>query len=99
MNARGTVSAVQKAGRNDERAKKRKADEMIAKGGSGDVRSGTIIALGSRTSRALGAPGEPTVRDTRAAAARGRKALNRGRGGPRGRGRGRGLRRGRSSRS
>ena len=92
MNARGTVSAVQKAGRNDERAKKRKADEMVAGGGSG-----TAIALGLGTSP--GALGELTVRNTRAAAARGREALNRGRGGPRGRGRGRGLRRGRSSRS
>ena len=71
MNARGTVSAVQKAGRNDKRAKKRKADEMVARGGSGDVRSGTAVALGSGTSGALEAPGEPTVRDMRAAAARG----------------------------
>ena len=71
MNARGTVSAVQKAGRNDERAKKRKADEMVARGGSGDVRSGTAVASGSRTLSALEAPREPTVRDMRAAAAKG----------------------------
>ena len=45
--------------------------------------SGTAIALGSSTSSA---PGEPTIRDTRAAAARGRMALNRGRGRAQGRG-------------
>jgi hypothetical protein len=83
MNNRGTISAVQKAGRNTERAKKRKANEMIIGGGSSDIRSGTAIALG------LGAPGEPIVRDTRAAAKRGRTSLNKGRG----------LRRGRSTRS
>jgi hypothetical protein len=37
----------------------------------------TAIALGSSTSSA---PSKPTIRDTRAAAARGRMALNRGRG-------------------
>jgi hypothetical protein len=42
------------------------------------VTSGTAIASGSGTSSALG---EPTIKDTRAAAARGRMALNRGRGG------------------
>jgi len=47
------------------------------------VTSGTVIALGSSTSSALG---EPTIRDTRAAAARGRMALNRGRGRAQGRG-------------
>ena len=45
--------------------------------------SGTTIASGSGTSSA---PGEPTIRDTRAAAARGRMALNRGRGRAQGRG-------------
>jgi len=49
---------------------------MAARGGSGDVTSGTAIASGSSTSSA---PGKPTIRDTRAAAARGRMALNRGR--------------------
>ena len=44
---------------------------------------GTAIALGSSTSSA---PGEPTIRDTRAAAARGRMSLNRGRGRAQGRG-------------
>ena len=97
MNTRGTVSVVQKAGRKDKQAKKRKADKMIAGGGSGDVRSGTTIASGSGTSEALEALGELTVRNTRAVAARGREALNRGRGGPRGRGRDRGLRRGHNS--
>ena len=58
---------------------------MIVGGGSSDIRSGTAIALGSRS----GALGEPTVMDTRAAAKRGRTSLNRGRG----------LRRGRSTRS
>ena len=90
INNRGTISAVQKASRNVERAKKRRADEIAAGGRSGDVTSGTAIALGSSTS---GAPGEPTIRDTRAAAARGRLALDRGRGG----GRGRGLRGGRGT--
>ena len=51
---------------------------MAAGGKSGDVTSGTAIASGSSTSSALG---EPTIKDTRAAAARGRMALNRGRGG------------------
>jgi len=92
MNNRGTVSAVQKASRNVERAKKRRADEMAARGESGDVTSGTAIASSSGTS---GAPGEPIIRDTRAAAARGRLALDRGRGG----GRGRGSRGGRGTRS
>ena len=45
--------------------------------------SGTAIALGSGTSSA---PGKPTIRDTRAAVARGRMALNRGRGRAQGRG-------------
>jgi hypothetical protein len=58
---------------------------MIVRGGSSDIRLGTIIASGSRS----GALGEPIVRDTRAAAKRGRTSLNRGRG----------LRRGRSTRS
>ena len=65
---------------------------MAARGRSSDVTSGTAIALGSSTS---GAPGEPTIRDTRAAAARGRLALDRGRGG----GKGRGLRGRRGTRS
>ena len=43
---------------------------------------GTAIALGSGTSSA---PGEPTIRDTRAVVARGRVALNRGRGRAQGR--------------
>jgi hypothetical protein len=38
---------------------------------------GTTIASGSSTSSA---PGKPTIRDTRVAAARGKIALNRGRG-------------------
>jgi len=41
------------------------------------VTSGTAIASGSSTSSA---PGKPTSRDIRAAAARGRMALNRERG-------------------
>ena len=65
---------------------------MAARGGSSDVTSGTAIALGFGT---LGALGELTIKDTRAAAARGRLALDRGRGG----GRGRGLRGGRGTRS
>jgi hypothetical protein len=83
MNNRGIVSAVQKASRNTERAKKRKADEMIVRGKSSDIRLGTAIA----SSSGLGALGELIVRDTRAAAKRGRTSLNRGRG----------LRRGRST--
>ena len=50
---------------------------MAARGKSGDVTSGTAIASGSGTSSALG---KLTIKDTRAAAARGRIALNRGRG-------------------
>jgi len=64
---------------------------MVAKGKLG-VTSGTTIASSSSTSSA---PSKPTIKDTRAAAARGRMALNRGRG----RARGRGLRGGRSTRS
>jgi hypothetical protein len=56
---------------------------MIIRGGSSDIRLGTIIALSSRS----GALGELIIRDTRAAAKRGRTSLNRGRG----------LRRGRST--
>jgi hypothetical protein len=85
MNNKGIISIVQKASKNTERAKKRKADEIIVRGGSSDIRSGTTIASSSRS----GAPGEPIVRDTRAAAKRGRTSLNRGRG----------LRRGRNTRS
>jgi hypothetical protein len=69
--------------------KKRKANEIVARGKLG-VMSGTIIASSSSTSSA---PSKPTIRDTRAVAARGRMALNRGRG----RARGRGLRGGRST--
>jgi len=58
---------------------------MIVRGGSSDIRLRTAIALGLR----LGALGELIVRDTRAAAKRGKTSLNRGRG----------LRRGRSTRS
>ena len=58
---------------------------MVVRGRSSDIRLGTAIALGL----GLGALGEPIVRDTRAAAKRGRTSLNRGRG----------LRRGRSTRS
>ena len=83
MNNRGTVFAVQKASRNTERAKKRKADEIIVRGKLSDIRLRTIIALSLRS----GALGEPIVRDTRAAAKRGRTSLNRGKG----------LRRGRST--
>jgi hypothetical protein len=43
----------------------------------------TAIALGSSTSSA---PSEPTIRDTRAVIARGRMALNRGRGSAQSRG-------------
>ena len=85
MNNRGTVFAVQKASRNTERAKKRKANEIIIRGGLSDIRLGTTIALSSRS----GALGEPIVRDTRAAAKRGRTSLNKGKG----------LRRGRNTRS
>jgi hypothetical protein len=58
---------------------------MIVRGRSSDIRLGTAIA----SSLGSGALGEPIVRDTRAAAKRGRTSLNRGRG----------LRRGRSTRS
>jgi len=58
---------------------------MIIGGKSSDIRLGTTIASSLR----LGALGEPIVRDTRAAAKRGRTSLNRGKG----------LRRGRSTRS
>jgi hypothetical protein len=51
---------------------------MAAKGKSSDVTSGTAIASSFSTSSALG---KLTIKDTRAAAARGRIALNRGRGG------------------
>ena len=51
---------------------------MAARGRSSDVTSGTAIASSSST---LGAPGKLTIRDTRAAAARGKLALDRGRGG------------------
>jgi len=44
---------------------------------SGNIRSGTAIALGLR------APGAPIVRSTRAAIARGEALLARGRGGAR----------------
>jgi hypothetical protein len=50
---------------------------MAARDKLSNVISGTAIALDSST---LSAPGKPTIRDTRAAAARGRIALNRGRG-------------------
>jgi hypothetical protein len=58
---------------------------MIVGGGSSNIRLGTAIALGL----GLGALGELIIRDTRAAAKRGRTSLNRGKG----------LRRGRSTRS
>jgi hypothetical protein len=58
---------------------------MIVGGKSSNIRLGTTIASGL----GLGALGEPTVKDTRAAAKRGRTSLNRGKG----------LRRGRSTRS
>ena len=64
---------------------------MIIRGGSSDIRLRTAIALGLR----LGALGELIVRDTRAAAKRGRMSLNRGKGGANSRG----LRRGRNTRS
>jgi len=81
MNARGTISGVQKKGRNAKRQKKRKADEIEAKAArSSSIRSGTVIASGS-SSRA---PGAPTVGSTRAAIARGEASLARGRGGARG---------------
>jgi len=92
MNNRGTISAIQKASKNVKRAKKRRANEMAAKGGSSNVTSGTAIASSSSTSSALG---KPTIRDTRAAAARGKLALDKGRGG----GKGRGLRGKRGTRS
>ena len=49
---------------------------MIVRGGSSDIRLRTAIALDLRS----GALGELIVRDTRAAAKRGRISLNRGRG-------------------
>ena len=49
---------------------------MIIRGKSSDIRLGTIIALGLGS----GALGELIIRDTRAAAKRGRTSLNRGRG-------------------
>jgi len=51
---------------------------MIARGKLGNIRLGTAIASSSRI---LGAPGELIVKDTRAAAARGRSSLNRADGG------------------
>jgi hypothetical protein len=51
---------------------------MAAKGKLSDMMSGIAIASSSST---LSAPSKSTIRDTRAAAARGRIALNRGRGG------------------
>ncbi len=59
MNGRVTISTVQKAGRNLERAKKRKADEMDTR------RSGDVPG-------ALGGLREPIVRSTRAMTARGK---------------------------
>jgi hypothetical protein len=56
---------------------------MIARGKLGNIRLGTAIASSSRI---LGAPGELIVKDTRAAAARGRSSLNRGRWGASGEG-------------
>jgi hypothetical protein len=76
MNNRGIIFIVQKASKNTERAKKRKADKMIIRGKLSDIRLGTIIAL----SLGLRALGELIVRDTRAAAKRGRTSLNRGKG-------------------
>jgi hypothetical protein len=69
MNRRGTVSAVQKAGRNSKKGRKRKAVEMEASE-SGNIESGAPLAPppGVPPSRT---PGEPTVRNTRAATARG----------------------------
>jgi hypothetical protein len=58
---------------------------MIIRGKSSDIRLGTTIASSLRS----GALGELIVRDTRAAAKRGRTSLNRGKG----------LRRGRNTRS
>jgi len=51
---------------------------MAARGKSGDLKSGTAIASGSGTLSALS---ELIIRDMGAAAARGRIALIRGRGG------------------
>jgi hypothetical protein len=82
MNDRGTVLAVQKAGRNVKRVKKRKADEIEA------MRSGDASSV------APGGPGGPIVRSKRVTTARGKTALNRGGRGGRGRGRGRGKGRG-----
>ena len=65
---------------------------MAARGRSSDVTSGTAIASSSSTLSALG---KPIIRDTSATAARGRLALDRGRGG----GKGRGLRGRRGTRS
>lgn len=65
MNNRGTVSGVHKAARNSEREKKRKADKMLA------ARSGDVVPR-------IGGPGEPIVRGTRAATARGLASLARG---------------------
>jgi hypothetical protein len=60
--------AVQKASKNG--TKKRKANEMAIRGQLSDIMSGTAIASSSSTLTSS-APGEPTIRDTRAAAARG----------------------------
>jgi hypothetical protein len=82
MNNRGTVLAIQKAGRNIKKVKKRKADKVEA------MRSGNALSV------APGGPGEPIVRSKKVATARGKTALNRGGRGGRGRGRGRGKGRG-----
>jgi hypothetical protein len=58
---------------------------MIVRGGLSDIRLGIAIASSSRS----GALGELIIRDTRAAAKRGKTSLNRGKG----------LRRGRNTRS
>ena len=75
MNRRGTVSAVQKAGRNSKRGRKRKAVEMETSE-SGNIESGAPLAPPPGVPPS-GTPGEPTVRNTRAVAARGVMALNR----------------------
>jgi hypothetical protein len=56
---------------------RRKANKIAIRGKSSNMISRTTIALGSSTSSV---PSKLTIRDTRAAAARGRMELSRGRG-------------------
>lgn len=65
INERGTVSAVQKAGRNSKKAKKRKA---------GEASTTKELAPPTRTTRSRGALGAARARGTTRAKGRGRKA-------------------------